>query len=122
VSTARDKRIADEFLGDHLPCGCCGFRTDRETLSRYGARCDSCYSVWLREVPADPRPMTPQVRAEIVGRLRQLTQPVHPKAWAHRLQQREQRGEQLSMASRHAWREALGLPREASANPDEVIL
>lgn len=61
---------------------------------------------------AAPTPDPARV-AKIVGGIARPA-PRDPKAWAHALQAREERGEKLTLAQRDMWREALGVPAVAT--------
>jgi len=56
-------------------------------------------------------PFTPEEKKEILNIFRQavLLMNKDPKAWAHRLREREQNGEILSLYQRKTWRDALGV-------------
>lgn len=115
-TSGRDKAVADDFLAGHGRCAFCGVTAEVETLSRNGARCDPCFDAY-RSQCRSPQPMpTPDERREILERLRtSLTAAGTPgKAWAYRLQEREHRGETLSVAQRTNWRRALGVRDELS--------
>ena len=61
------------------------------------------------------RRLTQDEKSAIVQSLRTLaSSTVHPRAWAHKLREREQGGERLSGPQRAAWREVLGA-QEAAA-------
>ena len=42
----RDQRIADDVMGDYLPCSFCQKPTLGTILSQYGARCIACYEAF----------------------------------------------------------------------------
>lgn len=108
-SAKRDRQVADEYLAGHLPCTVCGTPTERETLSEYGARCGHCFTHYkTRGKPNPPMPTAEQRRATAM-RLRAIlaNRPKPGRGWAYALRDREQRGERLSLAQRHAWRDAL---------------
>lgn len=66
----RDSQVADEYLGNHMPCRYCGMPTERETLREYGARCGPCLTQYVtRGKPNPPMPTVEQRRA-IVERLK----------------------------------------------------
>jgi len=64
---------------------------------------------------AAPKPDPARV-AKIVGGIARPA-PRDPKAWAHALQAREERGEKLTLAQRDMWREALGVPAVTEEQP-----
>lgn len=58
--------------------------------------------------PKEVRPISEAEKRQILQNLRDvLKSPKDPKAWAHKLREREQNGEQLSGYQKQAWREAL---------------
>lgn len=117
MSTNRDRRIADQYLGDHLPCNRCSQLAPREDLAALGAMCRVCFASYCAEAnPAwlPSRPLLPHERAAVVSKARAGLvalgqQPRDPKAWAHRLRDREESGDHLSPLQRRFWREALGV-------------
>lgn len=66
-----------------------------------------------REPPAN-NPIPLEEKLEILNIMRTLFKvPQDPKAWAHRLRERERNGETLSKVQRDAWREALRVRDDA---------
>lgn len=111
----RDKHVADDYLGKHLPCSVCGAATSKDDLSRLGARCQACYERYC--AASNPswwpnRQLTSAEREAVIRKakngLAKLGQrPDDPKRWAKALQARELAGERLSLAQQTAWRAAL---------------
>ena len=63
------------------------------------------------KLPALPAPKPdPEKVAEIVASVKQITRGSPGRDWAHRLREREERGEPLSHAQRTMWRAALQCP------------
>lgn len=136
MSTARDRRVADDFARDQaLMCqasGCpCVWTVDAGKGVLCGAHAWSAQQDWPRITQrllddetdravyaAAPKPPAPHVdKAAVLAKFRAFTRAMatgkfdrHPKQWALDLESREQRGEQLSPIQRRFWREALGRP------------
>lgn len=109
----KDKRMADDFLSEHMPCSFCQASTPTSDLATYGARCRPCYDRYCAE--ANPRngksigPLTlAQKRALIKAGESFGTSPQNPKRWAETLRDREPGGSYLTRVQRQAWREVLG--------------
>lgn len=119
MSTARDRRIADDFLADHLPCNRCATSTPRDDLATFGAMCRTCYAAYCAE--CNPRwwpnrELTADERAAVIkrakSRLAKLGERPDPKRWAHRLREREEAGKPLGLVQRRFSREVLGEPAQ----------
>ena len=80
-------------LENRAPCRWCGDSTLVSMLNHYGARCFACYEAYCGE----PLPKVDAGDKRTHG----------PKAWAHALRAREERGEPLSPAQRAMWRSAI---------------
>lgn len=91
------KQMAQQAAQErHLECRTCRTPTAYETLSSYGGLCGSCYGRYCRE-------QTPGIK----GELPQGMAKEHPRAWAHRLKDRDDSGELLTPPQREMYREAL---------------
>lgn len=114
----RDQAMADDFLSGHAVCRDCGNGAERETLSSLGGKCWTCYEAY-RTQGRRPGPMpSPEQQRAILRRLKAaMSSTSHPRAWAHRLKEREEAGEPLSLTARQAWRAAL---RESGGEVAEV--
>lgn len=64
-------------------------------------------NTWVK--PPLAKPVTRDEKIEILKSFKDLLteKPIHPKAWAYRLQDREKAGEVLSRVQKEAWRTAL---------------
>lgn len=108
-------KIKGELAKSHQPenrCRYCGETAAWETLSAYGARCGHCYAAYCRG-EHEPRHLSVADKKCVAEGLRAaahqlITRGDNPKAWAHRLREREQAGERLSPPQRAMWRSALG--------------
>ena len=49
---SRDE-VPETTGGNYLPCRYCGKATLKETLSQYGARCQSCFDKYCAMTPAE---------------------------------------------------------------------
>lgn len=83
------------------PCHVCAAPTDPATLGALGRRCRNCWDAWRNTLPEAPDVGNQQHQG--------------PKAWAHALKAREERGERLSAVQREMWRDAL----RANLTPNE---
>jgi hypothetical protein len=132
-ASKRDQAIADDHLGQQLPCRFCGASTLVDDLERYGARCSACYDAHRAESnPAwwPNRPLTADERKAVVRKamngMRQIgAGGSDPKAWARALQRLElahdgvlPNGSRMTAAQCDAWREALR--HETSENLTET--
>lgn len=79
-------------LADRMPCSWCRAPTLVATLNQYGARCFECYEAYCQA----PQP-SPNVGDKRTG---------DPRAWAHALRAREERGDRLTLAQRDMRRAA----------------
>lgn len=76
----------------------------------------------LAHLPEAPQPLLPTPPAspstvDWIARRQAIATAADPLAWAHRLRQREQSGERLSIVQRAAWRSALARRRAAADDP-----
>lgn len=78
------------------PCGGCGTPSDRTKLSEFAGLCDRCRQAFCTS--ALPVCVKPELPSNLAN---------SPKAWAHRLQAREESGERLTLGQKSAWRTAL---------------
>lgn len=69
MSAARDRRIADDYLGAYLPCRRCEQQTERETLSTNGGLCGHCFGWYVAQAPTRHVPRTVQARREVLQQL-----------------------------------------------------
>lgn len=107
-NSARDKKVADDFLEGHGQCAFCGGTAERQTLSMLGARCGPCFQQYVTQgkrygpmpTAEERRAVGQKLRAILAGRS-------WGKQWAYDLRDREERGEQLTPAQRETWRIAL---------------
>ena len=104
----RDQQIADESGAGMLPCSFCGRQTEHAVLVEYGARCGPCFNAYVTRDRPVSRILTSDEKRAVLHRLRVLLSvQQHPRAWAHRLRDREDAGERLTRIQRDAWRTAL---------------
>jgi hypothetical protein len=100
-----DQRQADGDVDTASTCRVCSAVTDREVLSRLGGRCSTCYGHYLR-APREHPPL-PDVPSRS-----------NPRAWALRLQARENAGERLTHVQRAMWRQALRVHASTKGEDD----
>jgi len=100
---------------DKVSCLFCGRQSDRETLSKYGARCGKCYAEWLGSTPAQATALTIAEKRAIAEKMSGIGR-TPAKAWAHVLRAREEAGDPLSRLQKRMWREALGEDSETKGN------
>ncbi|ALV06681.1 hypothetical protein [Roseateles depolymerans] len=142
MSTKRDQRIADETLQHDAALMCrVGGCPNPWSVDGPAGRCCSAHAwaqphQWARitdeqldaqarramrasqEQPKPrKRPMTIDEKRAIGQKLRQAIRQQGGRQWAHKLRDREQRGEKLTEAQRSMWRDALGVHDEPAQAP-----
>ena len=67
-----------------------------------------------KAAPEPVEPFSHEEKVFVLGEFKKALQAMNrdPKAWAHRLRDREYAGENLSLYQRKTWREALGVEHE----------
>lgn len=67
-----------------------------------------------KSAPEPVEPMSEEEKRFILGEFKKALQAMNkdPKAWAHKLRQREADGDSLSLIQRKMWREALGVEHD----------
>jgi len=131
TTNRRDQRIADDAAEDqHLLCsaqGCpCRWSIDNgkgRLCTNHAAAAPARWPEITRQLKdaevdraMDRLPFTPPAKvvdkAAAIAKLRGFRLGANaggPKDWAHQLAERERRGENLTLAQRTMWREALGV-------------
>ena len=60
----------------------------------------------------------PEVVSEELGKMKRWAREHDPRAWAHALREREERGDRLTQFQRQCWREALASAPDNASNPN----
>ena len=106
----RDQQIANDYTVNHMACSKCGASTERETLVEYGAQCGPCFTRYVTGgKPNPPMPSREQMGRTLLALKSAMSLLSAPagKGWAHKLREREERGEEISRIQKQAWRTAL---------------
>lgn len=118
-NSRRDVQVADDYNAQAFRCTVCGKQTDRDDMATFGARCRECFRGYCNELNRDIGSVkTREDKLEILAWLRSVFEkPQDPKAWAHRLREKEESGQHVPPLQRRMWREALREPKPDTAMP-----